>query len=237
MISKYVLILKIQALFRGNYYRKHNLPNSIKYLRYILTIDTIKCSKLLLDGRTNSSIDEENIIALLKQNLQNRLLIPLPRHWFDIAIYDYQYGWLPINIKSTTTKSSDNVGNMTMCVYALTNYKIELTKKYTNGPMSKIFINYLNNNHLNKKLKKDYYFLVINKETNNIIINSLKGLTTLQPNINNLPFQVRWCANKQFKYNNINTIIPYIISTIAKPKPSWSEIFLKEIRKIQLFNI
>ena len=36
--------------------------------------------------------------------------------WYDILAYDYMYKWIPINIKTTTTKTSDNTGNLTMCV-------------------------------------------------------------------------------------------------------------------------
>ena len=39
--------------------------------------------------------------------------------------------------------------------------------------------------------------MVINKnDTNDIFINSLKQISTLQPNGNNLPFQIKWCDNK-----------------------------------------
>ena len=36
--------------------------------------------------------------------------------WYDILIYDYQYGWLPVNIKTTTTLTSDNTANQ-QCVF------------------------------------------------------------------------------------------------------------------------
>lgn len=49
-----------------------------------------------------------------------------------------------------------------------------------------------------KDTEKDYYFLIINKQdTNDIFINSLKNIFTLQPNGNNLPFQIKWCDNKK----------------------------------------
>ena len=41
----------------------------------------------------------------------------------------------------------------------------------------------------NKNNKKDYYFIVMNKtDASDIIVNSVKGLSVLTPNINNLPF-------------------------------------------------
>lgn len=30
------------------------------------------------------------------------------------------YGWIPVNIKTTTTLTNDNTGNLAMCVYAYT---------------------------------------------------------------------------------------------------------------------
>ena len=57
------------------------------------------------------------------------------------------------------------------------------------------------------KLKKDYYFIVNNKDTNEIIINSLKGLKKMISNLNNLPFQIKWCHNKNYEYKNIDIVI------------------------------
>ena len=79
--------------------------------------------------------------------------------------------------------------------------------------------------------KKDYYFLVLNKNDNkSIIINSVKGLTHLTPNINNLPFQVKWLKNSEFCYKNIIYSIEQFINTIKNPRPSWKETFLANIR-------
>lgn len=36
------------------------------------------------------------------------------------------------------TKTSDNTGNLTMCVYAYTNIYLKLNKIYSNGEMSEI---------------------------------------------------------------------------------------------------
>jgi len=47
-----------------------------------------------------------------------------------------------------------------------------------------------------------------------VIVNSVKSLTILTPNINNLPFQVCWDKNRLFKYENINKKIKLFISYI-----------------------
>jgi hypothetical protein len=101
--------------------------------------------------------------------------------------------------------------------------------------MSDILFNKLKNKEYNTNHKKDYYFLVLNKtDTSDIIINSVKGLTTISPNINNLPFQVCWDKNRLFKYENINKKIKLFIDNLKKPKPSWQEIFMSNIRKLEL---
>jgi hypothetical protein len=59
--------------------------------------------------------------------------------------------------------------------------------------INNILYNKLKNKEYNKNNKKDYYFIILNKtNTDDIIINSIKGLIILTPNINNLPFQVCW---------------------------------------------
>ena len=67
-----------------------------------------------------------------------------------------------------------------------------------------------------------------------IIVNSVKGLTILTPNINNLPFQVCWYKNRLFKYENIKKKIKLFIDCLQKPKPSWKETFMSNIRTLDL---
>lgn len=227
---KYNKIIRLQAVIKGFNYRKNNMPNSIKILKSILE-HSKNNTHISNDGRLNSCFDESIIIDNIKSHIQPyRLYIPKIRHWFDIAILDYMYGWLPINIKSTTTTTSDNSSGLAMCVYALTNFEMNIYHSYQNGKMSSVLINCLKNKKINRILKRDYYFLVNNKTNNNIIINSLKGLSHLTPNINNLPFQIKWNVNTHFIYNHINKIIDMVRDAIIKPKPSWKEIFLREMR-------
>lgn len=230
---KTINLNKISALWRGVCYRKNNLPNSIVSIKTLLCVQKLILSNKSTDGRTNSCIDEDIIIEELKQKYVNRLYVPETRHWFDCAIFDYKYGWLPINIKTTTTTTSDNTGNLAMCMYAITNYNMDLKKSYQNGLISKKLIEYLKNKKYNTQYKRDYYFVVINKNDLSIIINSVNGLTKLTPNINNLPFQVKWCDNQTFKYKKITDVIAIILNAIKKPQPSWREDFLCEIRQIE----
>ena len=67
-----------------------------------------------------------------------------------------------------------------------------------------------------------------------IIVNSVKGLTILTPNINNLPFQVCWNKNRTFTYEKINKKIKLFIDCLHKPKPSWKQVFMMNIRTIDI---
>ncbi len=60
----------------------------------------------------------------------------------------------------------------------------------------------------------------------------MKGLSQLTPNINNLPFQVCWDKNREFKYENINKKIKIFIDCLKKPKQNWKETFMKNMRSL-----
>lgn len=228
-------IIKIQRWFRGCMFRLKRLPLIIYKIREYLKLQTIHFSNINDDGRINSCIDEEEVIRKILEKFGDKIRTPKIRMWYDILVYDFMYGWLPVNIKTTTTLSSDNTGNLAMCVYAYTNHVLKLDgdKTYDNGKMSEILFTKLKNKEYNKSHKKDYYFIVLNKiNKGDIIVNSIKGLTLLTPNINNLPFQVCWDKNRNFKYENINTKVKLFIECLKKPKPSWKETFMTNIRTL-----
>ncbi len=230
-------IVKIQKWFRGCIFRLKQLPLIMYKIKKYLKLQSFQFSTQNEDGRINSCIDEDIIIILLIENFGNKIKKPKIRMWYDILAFDYIYGWIPVNIKTTTTMTSDNTGNLAMCVYAYTDEILDIhrNKSYGNGEMSNILFDKLKNKKYNTNNKKDYYFIVLNKtNTNDIIVNSVKGLTILTPNINNLPFQVNWSKNKKFKYENINKKIKLFIKCLQKPKLSWNEIFMKNIRTLSL---
>jgi len=232
-----IYIIKIQKWFRGYIFRLKRLPLVMYIIKNYLESQLIELSYENEDGRINSCIDEDIIIKILNKKFQNKIIKPKIRMWYDILVFDNFYGWISINIKTTNTLTNDNTGNLAMCVYAYTDELLDIhrSKTYENGIMSDILFNKLKNKHYNKINKKDYYFIVINKtNTNDIIINSIKGLTLLTPNINNLPFQVCWNKNRIFIYENIYKKIKLFINCLQKPKPSWKEIFMSNIRTLDL---
>jgi hypothetical protein len=190
------------------------------------------------DGRINSCIDEDEVIKLLIEKFGEKIKKPKNiRMWYDILAFDYMYGWIPINIKITTAITNDNTGNLAMCVYAYTDEILDIHRdtSYENGKMSDLLFNKLKNKNYNTNNKKDYYFIVLNKtDASDIIVNSVKGLTILTPNINNLPFQVCWDKNRAFKYENIYKKIKLFIDCLQKSKPSWKETFMSNMRTLDL---
>ena len=230
-------IIKIQKWFRGCILRLKQLPLIMYKIKKYLKLQAFQFATQNKDGRINSCIDEDGVIKLLIEKFGAKIKKPKIRMWYDILAFDYIYGWLPTNIKTTTTMTSDNTGNLAMCVYAYTDEILDIhrDKTYENGKMSNILFNKLKNKKYNTNNKKDYYFIVLNKTNeNDIIVNSVKGLTILTPNINNLPFQVNWSKNRFFKYENINKKIKLFIDCLQKPNSSWKEVFMTNIRTIDI---
>ena len=229
--------IKIQKVFRGYLFRLKRLPLILYILQKYLKNSLIKLSNITNDGRVNSSIDEMSIIEYLNIKFSSKIKVPNSRMWYDILLFDNLIGWIPVNIKSTTTLSYDNTGNLTTCVYAYTDteFNLEKNENFENGKMSLLLVDKIKNGFFNRKSKKDYYFLVINKiNPNDIIVNSMKGLSFLRSNVNNLPFQVCWNKNREYKYDVITKKVDIFLESINKLNKSWKDNFLKNIKKIKI---
>jgi len=149
-------VIKIQKWYRGSIYRLHRLPNIMYYIQRYLKYEIVVFSNQNEDGRINSCIDEDTIIQLLINRFGEKIKRPKIRMWYDMLAYDYMYGWIPINIKTTTTLTSDNTGNLTMCVYAYTDEILDIhrNKSYENGKMSELLYYKLKNKNYNIYQKK-----------------------------------------------------------------------------------
>uniref|UniRef100_A0A6C0D791 Uncharacterized protein n=2 Tax=viral metagenome TaxID=1070528 RepID=A0A6C0D791_9ZZZZ len=102
-----VITIKIQAWFRGTSFRLKRLPLIMYKIQNYLKLQAFQFSSQNEDGRINSCLDEVEVIKLLSIKFGARIKTPIKRHWYDILAYDYMYGWIPINIKTTTTLTSD----------------------------------------------------------------------------------------------------------------------------------
>lgn len=244
-----ILIIKLQSVIRGYLHRLKILPLVLYKLQRYLINERLELSRCSSDGRVSSCMDENIITDKLKNAVEfkDKIKIPKERWWYDILVRDNYYGWLPINIKTTTTKTADNTGNLAMCVQAYTDEEVllhpnrqprsSLSKPSTNnGSMSKILITKLQNGRLNHKPKKDYYFVVINKTNGNVIVNSVKGLVELTSNLHNIPFQIKWNKNDVFVYGNIKDKVNMFLRCLQTPKPTWEENFLTDVRQLRLIS-
>lgn len=208
------------------------IPNILINIRNYLTKNTIKLSKIVNDGRVCSSVDENLIINGLEKEFGNSIVKSKERMWYDIKVNDHKYGWIPVNIKSTSMKSNDNAGNMTMCVYSFTDYEININKNYKNGKMSKILLEKIKKKELNNS-QRDYYFLVLNKnKPDDVIINSIRGLEHIVANPNNLPFQINWNENRTHVYKPVEYRTEMFLNCLKKCEPSWSYNFLNGVKTV-----
>ncbi len=159
------------------------------------------------DGRQNSAEDEEKLTELLAKKYP--IDVPEARAWYDFAITDDGI-FYPVNIKSTTGKGNDNLSCKLGIYYALTG-------KNPTGQRLSGWRAYFDK--LNADLSEndaDYYFLVLNKGTGKTFMAALKGLQSLVPNGNNLPFQCNWTENTQYKSRTFEEAKDFLLSNFAK---------------------
>jgi hypothetical protein len=177
---------------------KNILDDICNYLKR----QNISLSSQQNDGRINSILNEDEILQLIEQKFN--IDIPVARDWADFYIDK-----VPVNIKITTTNTADNASSKKGLYYALTG------QIYQGNNQWEDYLKQLKENI--KNTNKDYYFLVINKNnTDDIFINSLKQISTLQPNGNNLPFQIKWCDNKTMNPKSFKKVKSLLLGTLGQ---------------------
>ncbi|MDR0971370.1 MAG: hypothetical protein LBM25_03185 [Bacteroidales bacterium] len=161
------------------------------------------------DGRVNSLVNEGEILRLI----QNKFDINLPksRAGFDFSFEDNDV-FIPVNVKVTTTTTADNLNCKLGIYYALTG----LMPSFSNGISYDKYFEILKKN-LNENSDRDYFFLVVNKDNpKDVFANSLKGLKSLQPNGNNLPFQCKWDDNRVFCNRTFDQAKDFLLSVFGQ---------------------
>lgn len=178
------------------------MPRKLIQICDYLISTNVQLSSQHSDGRINSIANEGEILKSIDQKFH--IDRPQARDWADFYI-----GTTPVNIKITTTKTADNVSSKKGLYYALTG------EIYTGNGQWDNYLCLLKQNL--KNTDKDYYFLVINKQNNSdIFINSLKNITTLQPNGNNPPFQIKWDDNRTPQPKNWVETKQLLLGTLGK---------------------
>lgn len=149
-------------------------------------------------------------------------IIPNAREWYDIA-FKYENDFYPINIKVTdlSNNSADNL-NCKLGIYYVLVGSIPRFKNELNW--SQYFY------RLSKDMKPndaDYYFLVINKkDPRDTFWSSLRNITSLSPNGNNLPFQCCWNKNRNRDPKNYENTKEIILSCLKESVEKRSKILL-----------
>jgi hypothetical protein len=163
------------------------------------------------DGRANSLTDEDIIIKSLVEEFGDIIVVPPPRYWYDFAV-SIDNKFYPVNVKTTTMKTPDNVSAKLPLLWSFTDLDSETIENGKGISKNKNAIKYLIDNKGN--LNRDYYFLVVNKtDTSDVIINGLKGLSVLSPNPSNPPFQVRWDKNRIYNKKSFDKSYSLVMGT------------------------
>ncbi|GAA6952028.1 hypothetical protein VN0387_09680 [Helicobacter pylori] len=196
------------------------IPTQLNEIAEFLKTNPYNLFQPLQDGRLNSSVNEEEILNTIKDYFPIQL--PKAREWWDFSFEENDI-FYPVNIKTTTTKTADNLNCKLGIYYALCG----LLPEFNNEIAWEKYFQKLHKD-LGKNTNKDYYFLIINKnDPKDIFINSLKGIQTLQPNGNNLPFQCKWDDNTEIIQRDFDGSKNSILSALAESVKLRSNIYLK----------
>ncbi|WRB56770.1 restriction endonuclease [Helicobacter pylori] len=82
------------------------IPTQLNKIAEFLKTNPYNLSQPLQDGRLNPSVNEEEILNIIKHFFPIQL--PKAREWWDFSFEENDI-FYPVNIKTTTTKTADNL--------------------------------------------------------------------------------------------------------------------------------
>lgn len=180
------------------------------------------------DGRIQSACGETIICDKISQickyyNIPHS--IPDKRDYFDVKIQDSL-----INIKITKCNTPDNANCKLGIYYAL----VGKEPLFGNQISWYKYWKHMKDGLINRAQNIDdidYYFLVFNKNNNEIYFVGLKELTKVRVNGNNLPFQINWLENKIPKKNSYKEAYNMLIGTFIDSAQKRAECYdiIKEL--------
>ena len=157
------------------------------------------------DGRVDSTMNEDEVIAHLKQNTDfgSKIQFPGARAFYDFEIVDGdQHLYVNVKVSDLSNSAADNCSSKEGLGYALTGMT-DMPSKYP--AFHKVLLGNLRKGY-------DYYFLVVNKnDHSDAYWTSLKRIKTLVSNGNNLPFQCDWATNREFSDRTEEEAIKYLL--------------------------
>lgn len=200
------------------------IPPILAEIQKHLVQHPCRISSAMDDGRINSAINEDEVLNFLEKTFRlpdgYSFRRPQAREWFDFVV-ENDSEFFPVNIKVTNTTTADNLNCKLGIYYALTGLKPAFGNE----------INWLSYFHqlslaFGRQQDKDYYFLIINKNSlADVFCTSLRGLQTLTPNGNNLPFQSRWCDNRCLCQRTFQESANFVMNTFGESIKRRSDIY------------
>lgn len=119
---------------------------------------------------------------------------------------------MPVNVKVSALKTSDNISSKEGVFYALTGISSDKVQIKNWERFCEELSRYLGTNPT-----ADYYFLVISKELpGEVFWTSLKSIGELVPNGNNPPFQCHWGRNRVRASRSGNEAQRYILGVLRE---------------------
>ena len=150
------------------------LQEAVKYLQ-----SRVIASCRHEDGRVNSIDDEDLIIDELIAKYGDAVEKPAARTWYDVILFGHK-----VNIKSSSMSGADNCSANMALLYCFTEAQLKSGWKHFYDSFQTVV-----------NTKRNYYFIVLDKNTGKVYLQSLLTLARLTPNGNNLPFQIVWKDN------------------------------------------
>lgn len=177
---------------------------------YQIQTELMSCNLVLnnphADGRYNSIVHESQIQEEIRKKWgKDTILFPEDcgcdrkngknRCWWDFWLMKENQ---PGNFKTTTMKAPDNAANFLAVLWAFSPFAIAIDRMAQSGKDGVELAEFIVNSPMEEN-NRDYWFMVINKNnTQEIIVNSMKGLSVVRSNASNLPFQINWSLNKVY---------------------------------------
>lgn len=152
----------------------------------ILTKDKFIANTISKDGRINSVKDEDDIKdILLNSELHDYIISQDIRKVADI-IFDINGKKYYFNIKTTNGKSADNIFSKIGTLLAFTNIdENNLKNAISWNKFTELLFSNL------KETDRDYYYLVVDKNSGRVMIRGLKELNIIKSNPSNI-LQMEW---------------------------------------------
>lgn len=184
------LIIQLQARVRGNLYRRSVLPNSIRYLQ--TKISPSHCNR-------KDIID--SVFAC--PELRKRVAYKPVDHWYDLVIKDFRLGMLIIKLSSIQSTTYQQVSR-SACIHALAPCAQKcnvFAKPLTNAAEAAMLVKIIKTQATVPRNHPDYYLISILIDTQEVVANSLRGLSCLVFT-EALPFSFQWKDNRKYNHSN-----------------------------------